>query len=122
MEALQWLLHLLAILLDIPLAEREYYDAFINGGRVAVCIKTARRDLVVESVEVDGRHYVPALIRLCGAAQVDDGKIKIPKNSTAALEVEYIGEPQRVRLATDRKQVELKVYRHGHCPALPTQA
>ncbi|MEZ0319254.1 MAG: hypothetical protein ABWK05_04570 [Pyrobaculum sp.] len=122
MEALQWLLHLLAILLDVPLAEREYYDAFINGDRLAVCIKTARRDLVVDSLEVDGRHYVPSLIRIHGAAQIDGGRIKIPKNSTAALEVECIGEPKRVRIATDRKQVELKVYKHGHCPALPARS
>jgi len=115
-ESIQWLIHLIALLLDLPLAKEKHFYAYLDGGMLVVCVARAPRELAVEAVDVEGHYVHPSSVEARGDARREGGRLVVPKGSTAALFVPIVAEPRRVRLITGDGVVEVKVGRSGLCP------
>jgi len=121
-ESVHWLIHLLALLLDLPLAKEKHFSAYLDGGRLVVCVARAPRELAVEAVDVEGHYVHPSSVEARGDVRREGGRLVVPKGSTAALFVPIVAEPKRVRLITGDGAVEVKVSRGGFCPVEPAQS
>jgi len=115
-ESIQWLIHLIALLLDLPLAKEKHFSAYVDEGRLVVCVARAPRELAVEAVDVEGHYVHPSSVEARGDVRREGGRLVVPKGSTAALYVPIVAEPRRVRLITGDGAVEVKVSRGGLCP------
>jgi len=120
-ESIQWLIHLLALLLDLPLAKEKHFSAYVDEGRLVVCVARAPRELAVEAVDVEGHYVHPSSVEARGDVRREGGRLVVPKGSTAALYVPIVAEPRRVRLITGDGAVEVKVGRGGLCPVESAQ-
>jgi len=120
-ESVHWLIHLLALLLDLPLAKEKHFSAYLDGGRLVVCVARAPRELAVEAVDVEGHYVHPSSVEARGDVRREGGRLVVPKGSTAALYVPIVAEPRQVRLITGDGAVEVKVGRGGLCPVESAQ-
>lgn len=121
-SVLQVLLHLLALLFDLPLLRGGGVSAYRDGGSVVVCIYGLPRDVEIYAVDLSGYYVPPSAARLYGSAAVRGDRVYVPRRSQAALVLEVLGEVGEVRLQTDGGGLRAKVSGSGSCPAVDGSA
>ncbi|MFN3805389.1 MAG: hypothetical protein ACK4SY_10055 [Pyrobaculum sp.] len=115
---IQSLLHLLALLLDLPLLREPSLEAYQKDGDVIICIHKAQWDLYIAAVGAGGYYILPHAISTKGGVEIRGGRIYVARGRSGALVLKLPTYAREITLVAEPKSLRLKLAAGGSCPHL----